>query len=69
MKGTNKMLEHYLRIKLAELEEKSKRCDISDREAWACRYVTDTINAVLYEYEQYLEQVEISKLWTEMEEN
>ena len=63
------MLEHYLRTKLAELEEKSKRCDISDREAWACRYVIDTIKAVLYEYEQYLEQVEISKLWTEMEEN
>lgn len=67
MKGTSKMLEHYLRTKLAELEEKSKRCDISDREA--CRYVIDTIKSVLYEYEQYLEQVEVAKLWTEMEEN
>ena len=63
------MLEHYLRIKLAELEEKSKRCDISDREAWASRYVIGTIKSVLYEYEQYLEQVEVAKLWTEMEEN
>ena len=37
---------------------------------WACRYAIDQINAVLiYEYEQYLEQVEIGKLWEEMEQN
>lgn len=62
------MLEHYLRIKLAELEEKTKSL-ASERELWACRYAIDTIKSVINEYEQYLEQVEISKLWTEMEEN
>ena len=60
------MLEHYLRLKKAELEEKTKSLS-SERELWACRYAIDQINAVLYEYEQYLEQVEVAKLWEENE--
>lgn len=61
------MLEHYLRVKLIELEEKSKRCDLSEREVWSCRYTIDTIKSVLNEYEQYLQAIEMSKLWEEIE--